>query len=130
MMPTGCRFDETNWYVPLLFASPSACRGFEYAKFMPKKTTVPVEIELLLRHICAILGSAQVAIGVLCVMAAMSKSKEAKKIALSTTVFYFAVVTGMQFYKPAGTGADGSPATGPLPVIVGLSVPSIMALVM
>jgi len=34
----------------------------------------------------------------------------------------------MQFQKPAGTGAEGSPATGPLPLIVAIAVPSLMGL--
>ena len=35
-----------------------------------------------------------------------------------------------QFYKPAGTGAEGSPATGPIPVIIALLIPSAAGLIM
>ena len=34
-----------------------------------------------------------------------------------------ALVFAMQFYKPSGTGAEGSPATGPIPVLIAMALP-------
>lgn len=128
-------FNAFIWFffgLPHIFAADGnmATMGFTPAAFLPKKVAMPDEISLLLTHLCAILGSAQVAIGIMCLLAAMGSSKEAKKLALQGTIFYFIVALAMQFYKPAGTGADGSPATGPLPLLIGLMLPSFAAMVM
>ena len=50
-----------------------------------------------------------------------------QKLALRTMVVYQFCVIVIQFFKPSGTGADGSPAMGPLPILVGLYLPSVFA---
>ena len=53
--------------------------GWELAQFMPGKAKVkalPVEVDLCMTHICAILGSMQLTLVVMCVLAAKSKSKD------------------------------------------------------
>ena len=101
--------------------------GWDVALFMPKKgktpLPVPVEVELVLSHVCAILGSTQLAIVVMCMLAAMS-TKECKALALRVVLFLQVVMIAMQFYKPSGTGVEGSPAMGPLPVMVALALPN------
>ena len=58
-------------------------------------------------------------------MAAASSEAAVKKLALRTMLVNQVLVIGMQFYKPSGTGAEGSPETGPLPLMIGLMVPSV-----
>ena len=106
--------------------------GFDYAKFMPMKgkapLPVPEEINLLIFHIAAILGSAQLSLVLMGLMAALTTaSLEPKKLAVRTFMAYNVLITIMQFYKPSGTGKEGSPPTGPLPVIVGLALPAAYA---
>ena len=50
---------------------------------------------------------------------------EAKKIACRAMLMYNVLVLAIQFYKPSGTGAEGSPEAGPLPVLVILALPSL-----
>ena len=104
--------------------------GWELAQFMPGKAKVkalPVEVDLCMTHICAILGSMQLTLVVMCVLAAKSKSKEVKTMALRVVLVGQVLVTAMQFYKPSGTGAEGSPATGPIPVIIAMARPVVYA---
>ena len=58
----------------------------------------------------------------------MSGEKAVKKLAVRVMVFYQLAAIAMQFYKPAGTGAEGSPATGPIPVMVALLIPSLIGM--
>ena len=58
---------------------------------------------------------------------AKSKSKEVKTMALRVVLVGQVLVTAMQFYKPSGTGAEGSPATGPIPVIIAMALPVVYA---
>ena len=44
---------------------------------------------------------------------------------MRTMVVSQTLVIAMQFYKPAGTGVEGSPEMGPLPLMIGLMVPSL-----
>ena len=105
--------------------------GFDYGKFMPMKgkapLPVPEEINLLLFHICAILGSAQLSLVLMGLMGWAATSLEPKKLAVRTFMAYNVLITIMQFHKPSGTGKEGSPPTGPLPVIVALSLPAAYA---
>lgn len=118
--------------LPHIFAEDGnlLAMGWEIGKFMPMKgknpLPVPQEISLLITHLAAILGSAQVALVVMCLLAAISSGPSAKKLALQTIVFYQLTIIAIQFYKPSGTGADGSPAMGPLPILIGLAVPSVV----
>ena len=92
-----------------------------------KVKALPVEVDLCMTHICAILGSMQLTLVVMCVLAAKSKSKEVKTMALRVVLVGQVLVTAMQFYKPSGTGAEGSPATGPIPVIIAMALPVVYA---
>lgn len=117
--------------LPHIFAEDGnlLAMGWDMAKFMPLKgrnpLPVPVEMKLLLSHLAAILGSGQIALVAMCLMAALTSSSGAKKLALRTMVVYQFCVIVIQFFKPSGTGADGSPAMGPLPILVGLALPSV-----
>ena len=53
-----------------------------------------------------------------------------KKLALRVMVIYQVLTIVMQFYKPSGTGVEGSPAMGPIPIIVTLALPSVAGLLM
>ena len=106
--------------------------GFEYGKFMPMKgkmpLPVPAEITLVLTHICAVLGSSQLALVAMCLLAALTTTElGAKKMAVRTMMVYNVLITIMQFAKPSGTGKDGSPETGPIPVIIALALPNFYA---
>ena len=57
-------------------------------------------------------------------MATMSSEAAAKKLALRTMTVMQALTIAMQFHRPSGTGEEGSPAMGPLPVIIALALPS------
>ena len=66
---------------------------------------------------------------VLCVASQMAVSMGdagAKKLAIYTMIVNQIMVVLMQFYKPSGTGAEGSPEMGPLPLMIGLMVPSFV----
>lgn len=80
----------------------------------------------MVTHICAILGTCQLSLVIMCLLAGLSSSLDAKRLALRTMVVYQALVIAMQFYKPSGTGVEGSPAMGPLPVIIILGLPSVL----
>lgn len=58
-------------------------------------------------------------------LAFASGEAAAKKVAVRTMVVSQTLVIAMQFYKPAGTGVEGSPEMGPLPLMIGLMVPSL-----
>mmetsp|Transcript_42797 Transcript_42797/g.137563 ORF Transcript_42797/g.137563 Transcript_42797/m.137563 type:complete len:139 (-) Transcript_42797:314-730(-) len=104
-----------------------AAMGWDVASFMPKKTAVPVELNLLLSHFAAILGSAQLSLVAMNLLAYLSEVAAVKKLAIQVMVICQALCIAMQFYKPAGTGAEGSPASGPIPVIIGLALPTFYA---
>jgi hypothetical protein len=77
----------------------------------------------------SILGVMQVTMALLCLLFATCISdKGAKKLVIFVCLCSFAGITAMQFQKPAGTGAEGSPATGPLPLLVAMALPSLMGL--
>ena len=63
-----------------------AAMGWDVPSFMPLKgkahLPVPSELSLLLSHLCAILGTGQLSLVLMCLMAAGSSSKEVKKVAL------------------------------------------------
>jgi len=104
--------------------------GWDIAKFMPTKGRtsypVPIEFSLMTSHLCSILGSCQLSLVVMCLLAGLSSSTDAKKLALRTMVVYQLLVIAMQAYKPSGTGVEGSPAMGPLPIIIVLALPSLL----
>ena len=118
--------------LPHIFAEDGnmLAMGWDMAKFMPSKgrtpLPVPVEFSLMVAHLCGILGSCQLSLVIMCLLAGLSSSIDAKRLALRTMVVYQALVISMQFYKPSGTGVEGSPAMGPLPVIVALGLPSVV----
>ena len=71
----------------------------------------------------------QVTMALLCLLfATCTSDKGAKKLVIFGCLCSFTGIIAMQFQKPAGTGAEGSPATGPLPLIVAIAVPSLMGL--
>jgi len=107
----------------------TAAMGFEYAKFMPLKRNsplpVPEEINLLIAHLAAILGSGQLALVLMCLMASASSESAAKRLAVRTMLLYSILALLVQVYKPSGTGAEGSPASGPIPIIIALALPTL-----
>ena len=80
-------------------------------------------------HIISICGVMQVTMALLCLLfATCTSDKGAKKLVIFVCLCCFAGITAMQFQKPAGTGAEGSPATGPLPLLLAIAVPSLMGI--
>ena len=108
--------------------------GWDVPSFMPKKGKtpypVPTEISMLQSHLCAIIGASQAALVIMCLLAATSGSKSAKFAALKVMSVYSILLFAMQFHRPSGTGAEGSPASGPLPVLVAIAVPNLYGVVM
>ena len=83
----------------------------------------------MVTHTASILGVMQVTMALLCLLfATCTSDKGAKKLVIFGCLCSFAGIIAMQFQKPAGTGAEGSPATGSLPLIVAIAVPSLMGL--
>ena len=94
-----------------------------------RKAKLPTELFLMVTHTASILGVMQVSMALLCLLfATCTSDKGAKKLVIFVCLCSFAGIAAMQFHKPAGTGAEGSPATGPLPLLVGIMVPSLMGL--
>lgn len=94
-----------------------------------RKTKLPSELFLLVTHIISICGVMQVTMALLCLLfATCTSDKGAKKLVIFVCLCCFAGITAMQFQKPAGTGNEGSPATGPLPLLVAITVPSLMGI--
>ena len=65
-----------------------------------KPLPVPEEISLLLSHLCAILGATQMALVLMCLLAALTSSSGAKKLALRVMVVFQLSVMALQFHKP------------------------------
>jgi len=107
----------------------TAAMGFTYAQFMPLKgrspLPVPEEINLLISHLCAILGAGQLALVLMCLMGYASSEATNKRLAVRTMLLYSMVSLLVQVYKPSGTGAVGSPASGPIPIIIALALPTL-----
>jgi len=107
---------------------PAKSRPFH--RLLPcRKAKLPAELFLMVTHTASILGVMQVTMALLCLLFATCISdKGAKKLVIFVCLCSFAGITAMQFQKPAGTGAEGSPATGPLPLLVAMALPSLMGL--
>ena len=92
--------------LPHIFAEDGnmLAMGWDVAKFMPvkgkKPLPVPEEISLLLSHLCAILGATQMALVLMCLLAALTSSSGAKKLALRVMVVFQLSVMALQFHKP------------------------------
>ena len=82
----------------------------------------------MVTHTASILGVMQVTMALLCLLfATCTSDKGAKKLVIFGCLCSFAGIIAMQFQKPAGTGAEGSPATGPIPVIIAMALPVVYA---
>ena len=113
-----------------------ATMGFELDNFIPSGmgvfgrggASLPDEIMLCITHLLSIFGCSLLALVLMSLSAALSKEKPVKQLAIRVMCFYMVMTIGMQFFKPSGTGADGSPETGPLPVLIGLLLPNLYGL--
>ena len=126
-----------NAFVWSLFFIPHAfmedgnmgAMGFTPAAFMPRKYPLPPEINLLINHMVGIFGCAGIGMiaTLLCTYFFCSESAS-KKSALFGSLTYQVLCLWMQFYKPSGTGVEGSPASGPIPVLIALCIPTLTGL--
>jgi len=104
--------------------------GFTPDRFMPKKVAMPPQVSLLINHMVGIYGAAALGYGALCLLAAHARvfinSKPLKQAVCLGFLVWMLLGLAAQFTKPAGTGEDGSPATGPLPVLLAfIAMPTV-----
>lgn len=132
-------FFSLFWLPHIVFADGNlASLGFDYARFMPKERghaaatlPVPLEIERLIVHITGAFGACGMALNaMLYAFAIFSHDVPSKKLALSCHLLAQALTTSVNYAKPPGTGLDGSPGSGPLPLIVALMLISIFGLLL
>ena len=108
--------------------------GFAWTtSFMPKsalgRPPLPEELRLMVTHLAAMLGAAQLTVALICLLLVVSSvDKSTKKLVIAAILFYDVLTILLQFSKPAGTGVEGSPEAGPLPLLVALAVPTAAGL--
>ena len=96
--------------------------GYSFSTFMPSQSRrssssghpfpVPEEISLLLTHMAAAMGAAQLSLAFMCLQASFSEATRAKKNAARTMTAYLLLLIFLDYTHPAGTGEDGSPRVG------------------
>ena len=127
-----------------------ALLGFDYGRFMPKagllpklhaplpkmgaKPTplepVPPEIAMLINHLVSAFGACGLAFNaVLVAFALFSSEKREKRLVLICHLGAQLFTTAVAMARPPGTGADGSPAGGPLPLQLTLMAISFVGIV-
>lgn len=115
------------WLPHVVFADGNlASMGFAYQRFMPSDSpadspAVPPEIDLLIVHLTGVFGAIGMALnGMLIAFALFCYDDRAKRLALGSHLCAQAFTTCVNYAKPPGTGADGSPSSGPLPLMLSL----------
>ena len=112
----GCAIGGAHFFLP---DGNMAAMGFTPEKFLPKKVAMPDEISLLINHMVGIYGAAALGYSAMCFLAAfVYTSREAKQITCASFLVWMVFGLITQFTKPAGTGVEGSPATGPIPLMI------------
>ena len=121
----------TLCWLPYFLAADGnlAAMGFHYAQFMPRQAPVPPEIELLIVHLIAVYAAIGLTLnGMLVAFVLFCKDGRAKRLALASHLFAQILAAYVNISKPPGTGADGSPASGPLTLVATLVAVSVVGL--